>query len=265
MRQTIETIAREAGALAMTHFCRLEGEQITAKRHLDLVTVADRTVEALIVASLRDAYPDDGILGEEGGSITGRSGRIWVIDPIDGTFNFVRGGAQWSVSIGLHAQGRPAFGTVFAPVSGQLISGGPDDPPRLNGVTLPPLGAWNPARAACGIGLGGAAPLDQRRAMLDFMAAQSGVMLRCCNSATAAMLELISGEADGYVGYGESAWDVMGIWPILAALGAQSTLDWAAVSLKEKLSFAVGKPGLVDQLVGLELAADGSGMSRFRN
>lgn len=259
LRDIVEAIASEAGALALTHFRQLAGDEIAEKGPLDLVTIADRAVEALIVQRLRAAFPLDGILGEEGGAIAGQSGRVWVIDPIDGTFNFVRGGAQWSVSIGLYERGAPGFGVVFAPVSGQLVSGGTEVVPQLNGVELPPLGPWHRERAACGIGLGGGVPLPERLAMLTFMASHSGVKLRCCNCATAAMLELISGEADGYLGLGESAWDVMGIWPVLTALGAQSSLDWRRVELGAKLRFVIGKPELIGQLSGLRLAVDGSG------
>ena len=58
-------------------------------------------------------------------------------------------------------------------------------------------------------------------------------------------VELATGDVDGHVGYGESAWDVMGAWPILTALGATSTVDWARTPLDAKLRFVIGKPDLV--------------------
>ena len=98
MQAIVESIARRAGELAMTHFSALASVPVESKGHLDLVTAADKEVEAFIIEQLREAFPDDGVFGEEGGSVSSRSGRIWVIDPIDGTFNFVRGGDQWAVS-----------------------------------------------------------------------------------------------------------------------------------------------------------------------
>ncbi|MDX5349599.1 MAG: inositol monophosphatase, partial [Paracoccaceae bacterium] len=100
MIDLLAPLAREAGALALSHFRNLPAAAISEKGPLDLVTTADREVEALIAARLRAACPEDAILGEEGGMAAGRSGRVWVIDPIDGTFNFVRGLPQWAVSIG---------------------------------------------------------------------------------------------------------------------------------------------------------------------
>ncbi|MFE3836457.1 inositol monophosphatase family protein [Pseudogemmobacter sonorensis] len=254
MQEFLLSLAHEAGALAMTHFGRLGAGAVSAKGPLDLVTVADRAVEALIVERLRAAFPEDGILGEEGSTTPGRSGRVWVIDPIDGTFNFVRGGRQWSVSIGLYDGGRPALGVVHAPVEGMVLIGGAGVAPQLNGAPLPALAAFDPARASVGFGMGGGHfPLDRRLATLRRLQVEGAAMVRVCNCATAAMIEVATGEADAYVGYGESAWDVMGIWPILTALGAAADLDWRKVPLDGKLRFVIGKPGAV-ALVGPLLA-----------
>jgi len=117
MRAEIEAIAREAGALALDFFRTRDTLDIEAKGPLDLVSRADRELEAMIASRLRRAFPDDGILGEEGGHAPSRSGRTWVLDPIDGTFNFVRGGPEWGVSIGCHDAAGPLFGAVNLPVA----------------------------------------------------------------------------------------------------------------------------------------------------
>lgn len=239
-------LAHDAGALALTHFGRLAQGTVLSKGPLDLVTAADRAVEAMIVSRLRAAFPHDGILGEEGGMIPGASGRVWVIDPIDGTFNFVRGGPQWAVSIGLWQDGQPLAGIVHAPVLGLTLTGGAGHPATLNGKALPPLSEYLPDRAVVSVSLGRAIPSDDRIAMLRFLMDDAGILFRSCNASTLSLIEVATGEVDGHVGYGESAWDVMGIWPILAALGAVSTLDWASTSLDAKLRFVIGKPALVD-------------------
>ncbi|MCA0420544.1 MAG: inositol monophosphatase, partial [Proteobacteria bacterium] len=118
-QDAIEALAREAGAIALDHFARVASLPVTMKGHLDLVTEADQAVERFIVAGLRRLFPEDGILGEEGSGQDSRSGRLWVVDPIDGTANFVRGNDQWAVSIGLFEGGHPRFGVIHAPVRGQ--------------------------------------------------------------------------------------------------------------------------------------------------
>src|SRR5690242_18819794 len=93
-------LAREAGALALR--MRHDVAVVDAKSSpTDVVTAADRAVEELLVRELRRSRPEDGLLGEEGGAATGTSGLTWVIDPIDGTVNYLYGIPQWAVSIGL--------------------------------------------------------------------------------------------------------------------------------------------------------------------
>lgn len=252
MKNFLLNLAREAGDLALSHFGHLGAGAVSAKGPLDLVTIADRAVEALIVARLREAFPDDGILGEEGGGIVGRSGRIWVIDPIDGTFNFVRGGREWAVSIGLWQPGQPVLGVIHAPVADLTLIGGEGITPELNGQTLPALRPFDPACASVGFSLSsGNFPLGERMAALDRLKSDVGVMVRICNSATLSMIEVATGETDAYVGYGESAWDVMAAWPILTALGAGATLDWNVTPLDAKLRFVIGKPEAVSRCGGV--------------
>ncbi len=259
MFDVLDPLARKAGALAMSHFGNLSRGAISHKGPLDLVTEADRAVEALIVAELRAAFPDDGILGEEGGMVPGSSGRIWVIDPIDGTINFVRGGRQWAVSIGLWQDGQPVAGILHAPALGATLTGGAGHAPMLNGQPLRPLSAYQPDRASVGVGLGRAVPSVDRLAMLRFLTEDVGTMIRCCNASSIALLEVATGEVDGHVGYGESTWDVMAVWPVLTALGAVSTLDWSRTPLESKLRFVIGKPELVDACRSLADAPTGSG------
>lgn len=83
------------------------------KARFDMVTRADREAEDLIVEILTEAFPDDGILAEEGSHAPARSGRTWVIDPLDGTTNFVHGLERYAVSIGLEVDGEPVVGVVL--------------------------------------------------------------------------------------------------------------------------------------------------------
>lgn len=242
----LNPLARDAGELALTHFGNLAQSNINEKGPLDLVTAADREVEAMIIARLQSAFPEDGILGEEGGAIPGTSGRIWVIDPIDGTFNFVRGGSQWAVSIGLWDGRKPVAGIVYAPAMGVTLTGGAGEAPKLNGQVLPPLSPYLPDRASVCVGLGRAIPASERIGMLRYLTEDADIMFRCCNASTIALLEVATGEVDGHIGFGESAWDVMAIWPILEALGAISTLNWSTTPLDAKLRFVIGKPALVE-------------------
>lgn len=95
------SVALEAGELAAR--LRREGVAVAATKStvVDVVTEADREVERLVLGRLQDARPQDGVLGEEGSSVTGTSGLTWVVDPIDGTVNYLYGLPHYAVSIAL--------------------------------------------------------------------------------------------------------------------------------------------------------------------
>ena len=116
--EVCRSVARQAGELALSYAAR--GVAPEDKSDDSPVTVADRECERLIVSSLRAAFPDDGFLGEEGASDAGTSGRRWIIDPIDGTRDFVRGLRTWSNLIGLEADGEVVLGSCHLPAQGEL-------------------------------------------------------------------------------------------------------------------------------------------------
>ncbi|MBI2774166.1 MAG: inositol monophosphatase [Chloroflexi bacterium] len=87
----------------------------------DEVSDADRAAETIVVAALRGAYPDDAIVSEEGGGARGTSGRRWLVDPLDGTINYLYRIPQWAVSIARVDSGGPLIGVVHAPAAGETF------------------------------------------------------------------------------------------------------------------------------------------------
>ena len=112
-------LAREAGALALAMREGIEVDE-TKSSPTDVVTAADKAVERLLVDGIRAARPDDGLLGEEGAETAGTSGVRWVVDPIDGTVNYLYGLPQWAVSIGVEVDGEAVAGVVFDPSKDEL-------------------------------------------------------------------------------------------------------------------------------------------------
>ncbi len=131
-------LVRDAGALA--HRMRAAGLDAETKTSIsDVVTAADHAAERLVVDALAAERPDDGVLGEEGASRTGRSGRTWVIDPVDGTYNFVAGLDWWCSAIALTDGDELVLGAIHHPATGRTFVGGPDLPSRVGGVPLAAL------------------------------------------------------------------------------------------------------------------------------
>jgi histidinol-phosphatase len=114
-------VARAAAARSAELALRLQaaGVRTEAKADESPVTNADRECERFICGALEEAFPEDGILGEEGARKPSRSGRRWIVDPIDGTRDFVRGNFLWSVLIGLEAEGEVVAGVAHLPLLGQ--------------------------------------------------------------------------------------------------------------------------------------------------
>ena len=145
-------IARSAGALAHRYW--ETGVPAETKSDDSPVTQADRESEALIVNALAEQFPEDGILGEEGAHKESRSGRRWIIDPIDGTRDFVRGNRFWAIMIGLEQDGETVAGFVYLPALAEMFHAARGCGAFLNGQPIRVSSVSSPSRAvACIDGL----------------------------------------------------------------------------------------------------------------
>ena len=119
--------ARRAGNIINRASLNSERIQVTRKQHNDFVTEVDQAAEAAIIETLKDAFPDHGFLAEETGEIQGSSmddqpSHIWIIDPLDGTTNFIHGFPQYAVSIALTQNGQLAHGVIYDPMRNELFT-----------------------------------------------------------------------------------------------------------------------------------------------
>ncbi|HPA06818.1 MAG TPA: inositol monophosphatase family protein, partial [Candidatus Hydrogenedentes bacterium] len=112
-------IVRRAGDLALRYY----GQPTMAEEKEDAspVTVADRECEKFISRAIQENFPRDGILGEEGVSVPARSGRRWLIDPIDGTRDFVRQNPYWAVQLALEVGRTVEMGIIFCPCTDEML------------------------------------------------------------------------------------------------------------------------------------------------
>ena len=129
--------ARKAGALHMDYFAHLGSLNVEVKKPSDFVSEADIVAENAVFDLLRGDYPDFGAHLEERGIIdAGDSDYRWIVDPLDGTSNFIHGIPHFSVSIGLAFRGEPIAGVVFNPVLNELFHAAKGEGAYLNGAPI---------------------------------------------------------------------------------------------------------------------------------
>jgi myo-inositol-1(or 4)-monophosphatase len=115
--------ARAGGEILLANWRRLPSGSVAEKQKNDLVTSADRESETRIIETIRRRFPGDGFLGEEGGAAgSADARRTWIIDPLDGTSNFVSGFPFWCVSVAAREGGRPVAGVVWDPLREELYT-----------------------------------------------------------------------------------------------------------------------------------------------
>lgn len=108
--------ARAGAEVLLRHWEQLGKGDADIKARNDWVSLADRDSERAIVSLLRDRFPDDSVLGEEGADVQAGSGRTWIVDPLDGTSNYLQHFPVWSVSIGLKAGDEIVAGVIYEPL-----------------------------------------------------------------------------------------------------------------------------------------------------
>ncbi len=147
--EVAQRVAREAGALALDYFRNRDRLAIEHKGKQDLVSIADRDVETLIRRELSAAFPGDQFIGEEEGDTEAE--RLWVIDPIDGTLNFLRGIPSWAVVIAWVENGRTLIGVTYDPVHDELWTARRGHGAYRNGQRITVTPAASPDQAVVGL------------------------------------------------------------------------------------------------------------------
>jgi len=201
--------ARAGGEVLLSYWRRLDPRHVSQKGANDFVSRADRESEQAIVEHLLARYPDDGVLGEEGGRRPGTSGREWVIDPLDGTSNFIAGFPFWCVSIAARQGGATVAGAVWDPLRAELYhaargSGAFRGTEKLRANSLPSVDG---AFLATGFPFRAKELLDP---YLDLFRALF-LRARAIRRAGAAALDLAhvaAGVFDGFFEFRLSAWDI---------------------------------------------------------
>lgn len=200
-------LARAAGAKLVAGQARNRTLVETKSTRTDMVTEMDRASESLIADGLRLARPHDGLLSEEGTVAPSTSGITWVVDPLDGTTNYLYEFPSWAVSIGAEFDGEPCLGVVYDPVHDELFTALKGQGAHINGEPLKMAGAQDLATALVGTGFAYDARARRRQAEELALVLPSVRDIRRAGSAASDMCWVAAGRLDAYYERGTQRWD----------------------------------------------------------
>lgn len=219
---TAERAARAAGALLLERFAAgadAIGEIFVKSTATDLVSEADMAAEAAIRAILAEERPADAVMGEEGDDTPGTSGRRWIVDPLDGTINYLYGLPAWCVSVACEG----LAGVVLDPLADELFASpvAPGEPATCNGRPLVGSGRAELGQSLIGTGFGYDREVRELQAPVV-----AGLLpeVRDIRRAGAAALDLAwcaAGRLDAYYEWGVKPWDVAAGLLLCTASGLQ--------------------------------------------
>ncbi|NTF34628.1 inositol monophosphatase family protein [Rhizobium skierniewicense] len=197
------SIVEEAVVLAMRFFEARDAIAARAKGFQDFVSEADTAVERLVRDRLAVAFPGQTVLGEEMGGIADDA--YWIIDPIDGTTNFLRGSPFWGISLGFVRNGRPELGVVAIPVLGDIYAAAEGTGLLLNGQKCPRSISFEDVRV---MSLGDSASADaQEIASLNVGLRHAGWVVESIRSTSLGLAFAARGIFDGHL---TTMWDIAG-------------------------------------------------------
>lgn len=218
------------------------------KGAVDPVTETDHRAEAAVLEVLQSARPGDAVLAEESGGSRDLGGRRWIVDPLDGTVNFLHGIPQVSVAIALYEDGHPQVGVIVDPLRDETFEAVAGQGARLNGAPIT-VSARGLSEGVIATGF----PYDRRRLGPRYAAIVGAVLeeaqgIRRFGSAALDLAWVACGRLDGYWEFGLAPWDIAAGMLIIREAGGAVTNHFGAPSTIVDSLYIAGNPRLHDEL-----------------
>jgi myo-inositol-1(or 4)-monophosphatase len=199
--------ARAGGSVIVRHVDRVDTVTITEKAHNDFVSEVDHQAERVIVDTIRRSYPDHAILAEEGGSSGGGEFQ-WIIDPLDGTTNFLHGFPHFAVSVALKVRGQLDQGVIFDPLRQELFTASRGSGAQLDGKRIRVTRRKHLAGSLLGTGF----PFRELANLDAFLQTMAALVprtagIRRAGSAALDLAYVAAGRLDGFWEFGLAPWD----------------------------------------------------------
>jgi myo-inositol-1(or 4)-monophosphatase len=240
-------LTKRAGKLGMGFFRDIDKLTIESKGHQDLVSNADREVELFVRVEIAKRYPEDGIVGEEHAPLKSTSGYTWVIDPIDGTANFVRGIPAWAVVIACVRDGQTIIGVVHESAVAETFYARRGGGAFLDGRPIKVAVANSLGEGSVGVGFNNRTSALNAVTVVKQIIDDGGVFFR--NASGALMLAYVAaGRLIGYTEEHMNAWDCLAAMLIIEeAGGVIEPFNRGDVLANGTVAIAAGK-GVFDRI-----------------
>jgi len=251
-----ENLAREVGREALRFWQENDSENLgtSAKGLQDFVTIADKAAEETIRAAIAKAYPEDGFLGEETGGAPTKGG-YWVVDPIDGTANYLRGLRHWGVSIAYIESGKTMLGVIHDSPTDRIYSALLGEGATCDGQPIAVSKTMDPHTAMGILGASRRASfqlyLSQLQALYD-----SGIEHRKIGSAAVGIIRMAEGVADFYYEKHLNCWDALAAMLIASEAGAVVFAPQMATFIPDGGPVLCSTPALANQIEALLFEQD---------
>ncbi len=247
-------IAENAGRFALDFFQRVGTLTIEDKGPQDFVSEADKAVEILVREAIARDFPDDGIVGEEHAPKPSKSGYTWIIDPIDGTTNFINAIPAWTVVIAVVRDGETQIGVTHDPVHNETFSAVRGGGAFLNGAPLVCPSDTALSRGTVGTGFSNRVGTKGIRQLITALFDADGMYHRNASGALS-LAYVASGRLLGYIEEHMNAWDCLAGQLLIAEAGGRVEVQNADDMIIHGGRVVVGSAGVFDQLVDI---ADGA-------
>lgn len=247
-------IARSAGALARDYFARVAELVVDVKGPQDFVSEADKSVELHIRAAIEAAFPDDGIVGEEHAPKPSKSGYIWVLDPIDGTTNFISAIPAWTIVIAIVRGAATEVGVTFDPVHDEMYVAKRGEGAWLNDQVLRTPDGATLRQGSLGTGFSNRVTTDGIAHLVQAILDEGGVFHRNASGALS-LAYVAAGRLIGYVEEHMNAWDCLAGQLLIAEAGGAIEAQNADAMIADGGRVVVGQASVFGDLVRLADAA----------
>ena len=241
-------LTKKAGEKAIVYFESIGDLIVQQKGAQDLVSNADLEVEVFIRECIAEIYPNDGIVGEEHANVEGKSGYTWVIDPIDGTANFLTAIPSWCVVLACVHNDETKLGVVYEPSHNEMFWGAMGTGAFLNDKPIKVSASTSLDVGSTGIGMNGRTATNLTVSYIEKLVDRGGIFYR--NASGALMLSYVA--AGRLIGYAEphmNAWDCLAAQLLIAEAGGCVENQSANDMLINGGRVVASGPGVFDEMV----------------